>query len=48
MQISISASMESSISESSINGEISSSEFAKEDIKTQVTQSLPSLEVIKE
>ena len=47
MQISISASMESSISESSINGEISSSEFAKEDIKTQVTQSLPSLEVIK-
>ena len=47
MQISISSKLESSVSETSLNGEISSSEFVKEDITTQVNQSLPALEIIK-
>ncbi len=47
MQISISSKLESSVSENSLNGEISSSEFVKEDITTQVNQSLPALEIIK-
>ncbi len=47
MQISISAKLESSVSENSINGEISSSDSFSEDITTQVNQSLPALEIIK-
>ena len=47
MQISISSKLESSVSEDSKNGKISSSESFKEDITTQVNQSLPSLEIIK-
>ena len=47
MQISISSKLESSVSESSINSEITSSESFREDITTQVNQSLPALEIIK-
>jgi len=47
MQISISSKLESSVSETSLNGEISSKESFNEDITAQVEQSLPALEIIK-
>lgn len=47
MQISISSRLESSVSENSKNGKINSSESFREDIITEVNQSLPALEIIK-